>query len=175
MSETSVEFTAEDLTRALSGDYDEMDTIKVPKYKVSEKHKDASWVVDGVVDSQWAAEKDENGFPVVARIDEVPYDGNEDLLTEFSSEFWYDGGFIPGLGYFRSVSNGNLGDGHEAWSIVQHQDSGRYFRADGWYSSWGDSSIDDGGIHEVWPVEQTIVRFRYVDNTVANDPVLDKV
>ncbi len=85
----------------------------------------------------------------------------------------YEGALLKGFGTFTSVDSGNLGDGHEAWQILKHEESGRFFRISGYYSSWDGGAMDDWS--EVVPVQVNLVRFADINTPDNPDehPVLD--
>lgn len=155
----TIELTPENLLHAATSGSDasyfeqEDGTYVIPKvfYKNSEGKE---------VDYYFQSGRDEKGFRLISRIEDVVYEVEDDVEAELEdNEFMYEGGFLPGLGHFSMIDNGHLGDGHEAWALVEHE-SGRLFRISGWYSSWGESGWDH--CSEVVPAEVKVVRYQDV-------------
>lgn len=160
----TTELTADNLYRATVGGERDVEDFR---------QEDGSFLVPYVVyldkdgndvKYDFQAAKDENGFRIVGKVENKVY--TEDQESELEEEleeydFTYEGGYIPGLGRFRMVDNGHMGDGHEAWSLVEHE-SGRFFRFGGWYSSWGESGWDK--CVEVVPAQVTVVRYADIND-----------
>lgn len=167
------DFTVEDLSnRVLSEDFD------IEQFLIEGTEDTYSYEIpiyadkDGKqVEYSFQAAKDERGFRKILRTETIVIKGYDDAYDELrDSDFLYEGGHIPGIGSFRMVDNGNLGDGHEAWSLVEHE-SGRLFRFGGWYSSWGESGTDS--CVEVVPAEVKVVRYKsVVDGKVFDNPAV---
>lgn len=88
-------------------------------------------------------------------------EGNAIIISEQLSEleeFYYEGGYVHGFGEFEMIDNGNLGDGHDAWALVKHVETGRLFRMGGWYSSWDSGEWNE--LVEVEPARQTVQRYK---------------
>lgn len=94
----------------------------------------------------------------------VPYFSDEVVGYELYEveDPYYEGVTLQGFGTFEVINTGNLGDGHEAWSVLRHNESGRLFRRSGYYSSW-DGGDWDGDLVEVEPVQVTVTRFKPLD------------
>lgn len=91
-----------------------------------------------------------------------------------AEEFSYEGGFIQGLGTFTVLDSGNLGDGHDAWTLFKHEESGRLFRVGGWYSSWDSGEWNE--CVEVEPAEVHVVRYKPLgapDSKVYENPAVN--
>lgn len=88
------------------------------------------------------------------------FDEAEEKWEEARDEFFYEAGELPGFGLFNSVAQWNMGDGHEQGIVVKHEESGRFFKITGYYSSWDSSDWDE--LEEVEPYEVTKIRYRKV-------------
>lgn len=156
-------FTVADLENALDVEKSE---VTVPRYYLNDEYLGESWAdADGGSLSVWSAKKDENGRPVIMKmvtvsVDDDDYDELIDEVRDNLSDFYYQGGHVPGIGDFEVVDQGNLGDGHEAWCLLKHVESGRLFRKDGYYSSWDAGTVLDGDLVEVVEAEVKVVRYR---------------
>jgi hypothetical protein len=141
------DFTLRELEKALDdGEEIMVDYLYPPKpgtdergYSLTEKNSNGH--------ARYVGRQDRDKAPIGYRLVEI-------------EEFDYEGGVLKGFGTFKMLSNGNLGDGHEAWALVQHVESGRYFRSEGWYSSWDGGSNSANGWTEVEPAEVTVVRYK---------------
>lgn len=91
------------------------------------------------------------------------FENAEEEWYENRDEFFYEAGELPGFGLFKNVAQWNMGDGHECGTVFQHVESGRFFKAVGWYSSW-DSGSTYETLEEVEPYEVTKIRYRKVSN-----------
>lgn len=162
-TETKNDFTEEDLAKYVLTDELDLDNFwdeekekyvfPVPVYKLP----DDTEYKPHYNKYLWAAEKDNRGFPVIVGFETEELDEDEAEEYAADNEFTYEGGYIPGLGFFRMVGNGNLGDGHEAWALVEHE-SGRLFRIGGWYSSWDSGEWNE--CVEVEVAEVKVVRYK---------------
>lgn len=88
--------------------------------------------------------------------------GREYGEPEYLGDFFYQGGTVPGMGEFRVVASWNLGDGHEQGVVFEHEESGRFFRATGWYSSWDTGEWQE--MDEVEPYQKVVTRYRKVES-----------
>lgn len=175
-TESRDDFTVAELDEALDGDHSE------GYWKVEYKTKPLyieKYNAGPTTTSRFSAERDEQGFPIRASATFVSPDDedfDEDEVTEQTEEFWYEGGYVSGIGYFKMLANGNLGDGHEAWAVIEHQGSGRTFRKSGYYSSWESGTVLDSDLIEVVPAEVKVVRYRPIDGgEVFENPAVNVV
>lgn len=109
-------------------------------------------------------EKHPNGNPSYLGLRYRERDGVNPIGYRYyePEEISYEGGIVQGLGHVKVLDNGNLGDGHEAWVLFEHVESGRFFRLGGYYSSWGSGEMDDWV--EVVPAQVTVVRYADIND-----------
>lgn len=157
---TKNDFTLTELLEAIGGNsgWTEV-TYEMEDSDFTRKYYDYPEVT--TTTSRYAAKKDDKGNPIIVSVvnhnpDDEDYD--EDEAQDNYSDWSYEGGYVYPLGYFRVIDSGNLGDGHEAWALFEHVESGRLFRNGGWYSSWDSGEMDEWD--EVEPAEVKVVRYK---------------
>lgn len=91
---------------------------------------------------------------------EEAYDAAYEKWEEDHDEFFYEGGELGKFGTFKEVASWNGGDGHEMGRVFQHEESGRFFKAVGYYSSWDASEWEE--LYECEPYEVVKTRYRKV-------------
>jgi hypothetical protein len=168
-----LDFTLNELKRAFEVDYD-----------IGEEDEDGYQITYGkLVDYLYPPRDDidEEGYSLT----ETHEDGRKKYLGyEFkdrdpigfrfksTGEFGYTGGVLLNFGTFKLITSGDLGDGHDAWALFEHVESGRLFLNTGWYSSWDSGEMNDWD--EVEPVEQTVLRYKPLgSDKVFDNPVVD--
>jgi len=102
-------------------------------------------------------EPDEDDFQ-----DTEAYDLAYEKWEETIDEFYYEGGTVGDFGNFKPVASWSYGDGKEQGVVFQHEESGRFFKALGYYSSWDSSTWDS--FDEVEPYSVVKTRYRKVYN-----------
>jgi hypothetical protein len=97
----------------------------------------------------------ENGIdPRTGQVDE---DFHEDM-REAILDMWRE--VQTPIGTFKSVTNWNLGDGHDMGLVAQHVETGMYILLEGTYSSWDGSEYDRVSVAEPYTFTET--RYRAV-------------
>jgi hypothetical protein len=105
--------------------------------------------------------RDESANWLANALEDWEVDSVEELGSDAWQEAKYEGAEETRGNLTAKVvaEYGGEGKGDQYWMVVSLSDSEttRYFRKDGWYSSYGEGGSLDGNTYEVFPAEKVVV------------------
>jgi len=170
------DFTPEELDKAMS----EGQTVDTPiiRNKNYDEESKAWFAKYGLLKYRTpeydAAQKLRPNYFVLDEDGNYQYEEEKLVPMKDGDQGYYDlPEYLHGFGHLKEIDSGNLGDGHEAWVLFEHVESGRLFRKEGWYSSWDDGGFDEGKLEEVAPAEVKVVRYKSIKSgTIFDNPAV---